>query len=148
MHGNPYASGLTGSDTTTANPPPAARPTVTTHNQPQLQFPPGTVAAAAAIQNHRDDPHLAGNEACLCSSCHLRGSFFPRNQDGRIVLPHPSLFIHSARFPRPTTTTTNIAPLATPVLATRKRSRTESTVFCDRESGQVFLNLLWRVLYV
>lgn len=117
MYGNLSASGLAtcGSDNTTTHPLPATTVTTTT--------------PTAVLQNH---PHLAGNEACRCPSCHLRDRFFPRNQDGRIFLPHPSLSIHSTRLSRSTTTTTNTAPPAIPV--TRKRNRIESTTLSsDRE---------------
>lgn len=125
MYKNRYASGLAGSDAPSVNP----LPPTTSHNQPHSRIRSGTITTAA-LQNHRDHPHLAGNEACLCSSCHIRDRFFPRSQDGRIVLPHPSLSVHSGRLPRPTTTSMASAtpPHATPSLVTRKRSRTESTV--------------------
>ena len=100
-----------------------------THNQPQQ---PHFTVATAALQN-RDDPHLAGNEACLCSSCHIRDSFFPRSQDGKIVLPPlPSMSMHSTRPSAP-------APLATP--ATRRRNRTDSTASNrDRELKSLAYN--------
>jgi hypothetical protein len=123
------ASGLADSEATTANPLPTH-----THNEAQ---PPSGTAATAAVQTRLDDPHLAGNGAtCLCSSCHLKDRFFPRSQDGRVLLPHPSFFIHSARLLRPTATITrtSAAPLATPGLVTRSSNHTQGIISTrDRE---------------
>lgn len=131
MYGNLYVSGCVSSEASaTANSPLLTTSTVTTGtlNQPQPQSPSGTVATAP-LQSHRDaGPHLAGNEACLCSSCHIKDSFFPRSHDGSIVLPHPSLSVHPVRLPRPTASAmTNVTPLATPSVVPRKRHRAEST---------------------
>ena len=94
MYGKLYVSRLVGSDAM-ANPLPATSAATTwTHNQPQPQLPSGTVAMAA-LQNDRDDLHLAGNEACRCSLCRITDRFFPQSQDGRIVLPHPIMSVHS-----------------------------------------------------
>jgi hypothetical protein len=147
MHRNRYVSGLVGSD---ANPLPATTSTTTTrtHNQPQLHQPFSTVATAA-LQNNRDDPHLAGNEACLCSLCHIKDRFFPRSQDGRIVLPHPttmSVHSHPTRLHRPTASMTSATPLATSALPAHRRNRTFSNASNrdrdrDREWGAGFLSL-------
>ena len=143
MYGNFNVSGLVGSDAT-SNPLPATTSTATTrtHNQPQPHLPFSTVATAA-LQNNRDDPHLAGNEACLCSLCHIKDRFFPRSQDGRIVLPHPttlrSVHSHSTRLHRSTASMTNATPSATPALTTHRRNRTDSTASNrDREWGAWF----------
>jgi hypothetical protein len=40
------------------------------------------------FNNH---PHLEGLPNCLCAACHIKGEFFPRREDGRIVLPPPWL---------------------------------------------------------
>ena len=150
MCGNLYVSGLVGSDATANNPLPTATPTSTattrTHNQPQQPHLPISTVATAALQNNRDDPHLAGNEACLCSLCHIKDRFFPRSQDGRIVLPQPTMSIHShltRHHPRPigrfgrsassaSMTSTSVSPLTTSALPpppppTHRRNRTDST---------------------
>lgn len=127
MYGKLYVSGRVGSDAT-ANPLPATPSTATTrtHNQPHPPLPISTVATAA-LQNNRDDPHLAGNEACLCSLCHIKDRFFPRSQDGRIVLPHPTTSHYPTRRPRHTASMTSATPLATSPLPTHRRNRTDST---------------------
>ena len=143
MYGNVYVSGLVGTDATAANPPPAvtSSSTTRTHNQPQPHPPIGTIATAA-LQNNRDDPHLAGNEACLCSLCHIKDRFFPRSQDGRIVLPHPtttaSVHSHWTRRHRHTASMTSATtPLATST--SHGRNRTNSTASNrDREWGACF----------
>jgi hypothetical protein len=147
MCGNLYVSGLVGSDAT-ANPLPAVTSTspTRTHNQPQPHLLPFSTVATAALQNNRDDPHLAGNEACLCSLCHIKDRFFPRSQDGRIVLPHPtttsSVHSHSTRHHRTTASMTSATPLPTPALPTHRRNRTNSTASNrDREWGSWFFLL-------
>lgn len=150
MYGNLYVSGRVGSDAM-ANPLPAtpSLATTRTHNQPQPHLPSSTVATAA-LQNNRDDPHLAGNEACLCSLCHIKDRFFPRSQDGRIVLPHPtttSVHSHSTRLHRPTASMTSATPLTTSALPTHRRNRTDSNASNrDRELGAGFMNLF--VLFI
>ena len=142
MYGNLYVSGLVGSDAT-SNPLPATTSTTTTtrtHNHPQPHLPFSTVATAA-LQNNRDDPHLAGNEACLCSLCHIKDRFFPRSQDGRIVLPHPTtLHSHPTRLHRPTASMTSATPPATSALTTtHRRNQTDNTApNRDREWGDRF----------
>ena len=148
MNGNLYVSGLVGSNAT-SNPLPATTTTSTattrTHNQPQRSHLPFSTVATAALQNNRDDPHLAGNEACLCSLCHIKDRFFPRSQDGRIVLPHPttlSVHSHSTRLHRPTASMTSATPPTTSALPTHRRNRTDSTASNrDREWGTRFWNL-------
>ena len=148
MYGNVYVSGLVGTDATAANPPPAvtSSSTTRTHNQPQPHPPIGTIATAA-LQNNRDDPHLAGNEACLCSLCHIKDRFFPRSQDGRIVLPHPtttaSVHSHWTRRHRHTASMTSATtPLATST--SHGRNRTNSTASNrDREWGACFFFFLF-----
>ena len=134
MYGNLYVSGHVGLDATSNPPPATSTPASTrTHNQPHPHLPYSTVATAA-LQNNRDDPHLAGNEACLCSLCHIKDRFFPRSQDGRIVLPHPSSISahsHSARVHRPTASMTSATPPSTSATRMHRRNRTDST--SDRE---------------
>ena len=145
MYGNLYVSGRVGSDATT-NPLPAITSTVTTrtHNQPQPHLPFSTVATAA-LQNNRDDPHLAGNEACLCSLCHIKDRFFPRSQDGKIVLPDPtttSVHLQSTRLRRHTASMASATPPATSTLPTHRRNRTNSTASNhDREWGAGFFGI-------
>ena len=132
MNGNFYVSGLVGSDAT-SNPLPAT--TTRTHNQPQPHLP-FTTVATAALQNNRDDPHLAGNEACRCSLCHIRDSFFPRSLDGRIILPHPTtlpVHSHSTRLHRPTASMTSATPPTTSASPTHRRNRTDSTAASNRD---------------
>ena len=138
MYGNLNVSGHVGLDATSSSRPSTSSAVITTrtHN-PQSRTPFSTVATAA-LQNHRDDPHLAGNEACLCSLCHIKDRFFPRSQDGRIVLPHPtsiSAHSHSARLHRPTASMTSATPPTTSVLATHRRNRTDidSTASSNRD---------------
>ena len=124
MYGNLYVSGLVGSDAT-ADPLPVTTSTATTrttHNPPQPHLPFSTVATAA-LQNNRDDPHLAGNEACRCSLCHIKVRVFPRSLNGRIVLPPPTTAYRSTRH-TPSTSMTSASP-APPT--THRRSRTNST---------------------
>ena len=138
MYGNLYVSGPVGSDATANNPLPtttsSSTATTRTHNQPQQPHLPISTVATAALQNNRDDPHLAGNEACLCSLCHIKDSFFPRSQDGRIVLPQPTMSM--TRHPTPigrigrsasSASMTSASPLATSALPTHRRNRTDST---------------------
>ena len=140
MYGNLNVSGLVSPDAT-ANPPPATTSTTATtrtHNQPQPHLLPFSTVTTAALQNNRDDPHLAGNEACMCSLCHIKDRFFPRSQDGRIVLPRPttmSVHSHSTRLHRPTASMTNATPLpvATSALPTHRRNRTDSSTGYNRD---------------
>ena len=147
MKGNFYVSGRLGSNAT-SNPLPATPSTTTTrtHNHLQSHILFANSAATAALQNNRDDPHLAGNEACLCSSCHIKDSFFPRSQDGRIVLPHPttiSALSNSTRRHRHTASMTTPSSSA----STHKRNRANSTASNrDREWGPRFWNLF--VLFI
>ena len=142
MYGNLYVSGLVSSDAT-ASPLPATTvatsttATTRTHNQPQPHRSFSTVTTAALQNNH---PHLAGNEA----SCHIKDSLFPRNRDGRIVLPHPttlSVNSHSTRLHRPTASMTNPTPLSTSTSQpTHRRIQTDTSTGYnhDRECGGVF----------
>jgi hypothetical protein len=125
-------------------PAPTSTATTRIHNQPQPHLP--LRAVVTALQNNHDDAHLAANEACLCSLCHIKDRFFPRRRDGRIVLPHPttiSAHSHSTRLHGPTASMTSAAPLATSALTTHRRNRTDSTASNrDRDWGAGFWNLL------
>ena len=62
--------------------------------------------------------HVAGSAACLCSSCHLKTRFFPRTQNGRIVLPDPSKPDSTTRFLTSTGPLRSRAPSAAAAIAT------------------------------
>ena len=53
-----------------------------------LQTPQEQQQQPHGFNNH---PHLEGLPNCLCTACHIKDEFFPRREDGRIVLPLPWL---------------------------------------------------------
>ncbi|KDR76511.1 hypothetical protein GALMADRAFT_449002 [Galerina marginata CBS 339.88] len=58
------------------------------HSRPPTSA--STYAPSRLRPDDDDRPHIAGPAECLCPACHLKTNFFPRRQDGRIVLPPPN----------------------------------------------------------